>query len=67
MSLSLTVTAAAGPAPTLDKLLTPALACCKPLPPCSNEYIAELGKLEGVKDNMIGGGQPVELAVELLK
>ncbi|KAL4423221.1 hypothetical protein ABPG77_000013 [Micractinium sp. CCAP 211/92] len=32
-----------------------------------NEYIEELGKLEGVKDNMVGGGLPVELAVELLR
>ena len=32
---------------------------------CSNEYVEELGRLEGVKDNMTGGGQPVELAVEL--
>lgn len=34
---------------------------------CSNEYVEELGRLEGVKDNMTGGGQPVELAVELLR
>ena len=34
---------------------------------CSNEYVAELGRLEGVKDNMTGGGQPVELAAELLR
>lgn len=33
----------------------------------SNEYIAELGKLEAAKGDMIGGGQPVELAVELLR
>ncbi|PRW33561.1 mediator of RNA polymerase II transcription subunit 10b [Chlorella sorokiniana] len=32
-----------------------------------NEYVAELGKLEAAKDDMIGGGQPVELAVELLR
>lgn len=37
------------------------------LPACSNEYVAELGKLEAAKDDMIGGGQPVELAVELLR
>ena len=36
-------------------------------PLCSNEYVAELGKLEAAKDDMIGGGQPVELAVELLR
>jgi hypothetical protein len=29
--------------------------------------VEELGRLEGVKDNMTGGGQPVELAVELLR
>ena len=34
---------------------------------CSNEYVEEMGRLEGVKDNMTGGGQPVELAVELLR
>lgn len=40
----------------------------QPCPPaCSNEYVAELGKLEAAKDDMIGGGQPVELAVELLR
>ncbi len=38
-----------------------------PCPLRSNEYIEELGKLEGVKDNMVGGGLPVELAVELLR
>jgi hypothetical protein len=40
-----------------------------PSPPSfhSNEYIDSLAKLESVKDGMVGGGQPVELAVELLK
>jgi len=37
------------------------------MPLCRNEYITELGKLEAAKDDMIGGGQPVELAVELLR
>ncbi|KAL4860169.1 Mediator of RNA polymerase II transcription subunit 10b [Chlorella vulgaris] len=32
-----------------------------------NEYIQALGALEAVKDDMISGGQPVELAVELIK
>ncbi|KAL4434309.1 hypothetical protein ABPG75_000750 [Micractinium tetrahymenae] len=32
-----------------------------------NQYVEELGKLDGVKDNMVGGGLPVELAVELLR
>lgn len=35
--------------------------------PCSNQYIEALGKLDGVKDNMVGGGLPVDLAVELLR
>lgn len=34
---------------------------------CSNEYVAELGRLEAVKDDMSANGQPVELAVELLR
>jgi hypothetical protein len=36
------------------------------LPARSNEYIQALGALEAVKDDMISGGQPVELAVELI-
>lgn len=62
--------------------LPPPAAACRPLPtrccsslnsldslslPCSNEYIKELGGLEATKDDMIANGQPVELAVELLR
>lgn len=55
------------------RTLPPSLPLCRGLPrllprwPCSNQYIEDLGKLEGVKDNMVGGGLPVELAVELLR
>ena len=34
---------------------------------CRNEYVEALKQLDAVKDGMVGGGQPVELAVELLR
>lgn len=49
--------------PAREAGLTSRHRCCC----CSNEYLDSLAKLEEVKDGMVGGGQPVELAVELLK